>query len=231
MRDKSRSKIYGIAEAFAVFFAYLIIPSVILIFLGAFVADTLVQELLLYIIYLIPLCLIYRKTFVEDAKTFKKEYFKVMIKYYLIGFTIMVISNLIINFVIFDGNIAKNETVVREVLGSNAVIGLLIAGIFGPLLEELTFRRGFKNISNKKWVFVVVSSLLFAFIHVLTGLVTESSTGIVEIDWIQLVYLIPYGSLAFAFGCSYAETNNFYSNLFIHMFHNTIILTMILLLY
>ena len=229
MSDSLKNRLKGILEAVIVFFSYLILPSIIIIIVRKIfeIEDLMLCEDLTYLIYLIPLCLYYRKTFIEDAKTFKKDNYRIMVKYYLIGIGIMIISNLIINFVIFDGGIAENESLNRELLGSKPILGLILAGLLAPLLEELTFRRGFKNICDNKWIYVLITSFIFAFLHVSTGLFVISETGEAYIDWIQLVYLIPYGAVGMAFALTYKETDNFYSNLLMHMIHNTATLLLI----
>ena len=232
MSDSLKNRLTGIFEAIVVLLSYLILPSIIMLILRRIVGieDLMLCDDLTYIIYLIPLCYYYRKTFVSDAKIFKKDNYRIMIKYYLIGIGIMIISNLIINFVIFDGTIAENESLNRELLSSNPILGLILAGILAPLLEELTFRRGFKNICNNKWIYVFITAFIFAFLHVSTGLFAVSETGASYIDWIQLVYLIPYGSVGVAFALTYKETENFYSNLLMHMIHNTATLLLLFMI-
>lgn len=175
-------------------------------------------------IVILILFAIFHKTIIRDFKDFKvnyKKYMKITIKYWVIGVLVMMFSNFIINFIIFNGEISGNEEEVRKVLISAPVFGLISAGIVAPLSEEFTFRLAFRKAFNNLWVFAFVSTFVFAGLHVMTDFSSA----------LDLLYFIPYGSLGFAFACAYYKTGNIFSTVTIHMIHNTLTFSLILISY
>ena len=80
-----------------------------------------------------------------------------------------------------------------------------------PFLEELLFRYNFKYITNK-YVYVILTGIIFALMHVIFSLSEVS----------ELLYIIPYSMLGFALGMIYKKCDdNLYSTIFTHMLHNT----------
>ena len=83
--------------------------------------------------------------------------------------------------------------------------------IFAPLTEELIFRKGIREIFNNKYLYIIISGIFFASMHV-----TSEDLGINT-----LLYLIPYSSLGITFAYTYYKTNNIFSTIMLHSFHNT----------
>lgn len=174
--------------------------------------------LISYILLTIYFIIIYKKDLKEYINNFKIKNIKIIILYWLIGFILMMISNYIINYIIIPNGISNNEAGNRELLLNNKLIYSLILCIFIPFLEEITFRLEFKkNIKNKN-LFLIISSLSFALLHIL------STTKLIE-----LLYIIPYFILGLTFTNIYIKTDNIISNILAHILHNTITVLIILL--
>lgn len=157
----------------------------------------------------------------KDLKENHKKYFENNIKYYLLAIFIMMISNLVISF-INSGNIAGNEEAVRDTF-SRAPIYMYISAVFiAPLLEELVFRQGIRNIFTNDKLFIIASGLIFGGLHVI-----GSINSIVD-----LLYLIPYSVPGFAFAYMLKKTDNIFVPIGFHFLHNgvTMSLQVILLL-
>lgn len=214
-----------ILKSVLVFLGFVFVPSLIYLFLEKLnIKGDLLLTLLSELIYILFIVYIYKDTLISDFKTFKKKNLKIMAKWWLIGLIIMIASNAFINFVVFKGEIAANEAQNREILTTLPVLGLILAGVLAPILEELTFRRGFRKITKNNYLFVFISAFVFAGLHVLTGLFDEN----MKIQLLQLLYFIPYGSLGASFAIIYAKTDNIYSSMLTHAFHNTLTLLLIL---
>ena len=84
--------------------------------------------------------------------------------------------------------------------------------IYAPITEELIFRKSIKDFISNKWLYVIVSGLLFGGVHVISSLGS---------DW-GFLYLIPYCSLGMVFAHLYYETDNIFSTITIHSIHNTL---------
>ena len=161
------------------------------------------------------LCILYRDTLINDFKNFKNNplsFVEIGIKYWFIGLSIMVFSNAIISMIL-GGAIATNEENVRGLLRNSPIITLLITSITAPIIEELVFRKTFRDAFSNKWVFVLSSGIIFGSLHVLLVL---HSLG-------ELLYLIPYCSLGIAFSYMYYKSDNIYTSIFVHMLHNSIL--------
>ena len=153
-----------------------------------------------------------------------KEYFSNFIKnfrstfgYYIIGFILMVLFNSIINNFL-GGNGANNETMIRSLIHKYPLYMLFSVAIYAPFIEEIIFRRSIKDIiksfgNNKitKYTYIIISGLIFAAMHVIG---TASSTT-------DYLYIIPYMSLGIVFAYIYDKTDNLFSTIVLHSFHNT----------
>jgi len=167
------------------------------------------------IVLLIILILIYRKELYKEWKIFKDNLYANIdlgFKYWSIGLIVMFISNIFINIVLKNGQ-AANEQAVQEMITYAPLLMVLNAGIIAPIIEELTFRKAFKNMFNKKWVFILTSGIIFGALHVVTSI-----TSIID-----LLYIIPYSSLGIAFAYMYYKTDTVYTPISMHMIHNTIL--------
>lgn len=175
------------------------------------------QQILLTIfsdtILLMILIGIYFKSLKEDFKKIKGNFYKLLdsgIKYWLIGLIVMVVSNIIIGLFIREAQ-AGNEEGVQELIHASGFLSIIAIGILAPIIEELTFRKAFREVFNHKILYVLASGLIFGGLHVVLSLNSY---------W-DLFYIIPYSSLGIAFGYMYQETDNIYTSIIMHMFHNT----------
>ena len=96
-------------------------------------------------------------------------------------------------------------------IGASSIISIITIGILAPIIEELTFRKAFKDIFKNKWLFILGSGLIFGALHVVLSL---------NSPW-DLFLIIPYSSLGIAFGYTYYKTDNIYTSIIMHVFHNT----------
>ena len=179
------------------------------------------------IILLFILFLIYRKDLIRDWDKFRANVFDNLdegIKYWFLGLVGMVASNLIINFV-FKGGQAGNEQAVQDYIKYLPWLMLINVGFLGPMVEELVFRKTFRDAIKNKWLFIIISGLIFGGMHVV-----GSYTGLVD-----LLFIIPYSCLGFAFAAAYYNTDTIFTSITLHMIHNTIltvtsILTLLILI-
>ena len=129
----------------------------------------------------------------------------------------MFLSNIIIYF-ITGGKIAGNEEAVREMIKLSPITMAFEVAIYAPIVEELIFRDSIKKITNHKYIYPILSGLIFGGMHVIFSL---NST-------IDLLYLLPYSALGIAFACLYRDTNNIFSTIVIHSLHNLLALILVL---
>lgn len=167
------------------------------------------------IVLAIILFLMYRKELIKDFKDFKKnigDYTDKAFKYWIVGFILMMIFNLLI--IMFSPvKSATNEDAVRSIIVSTPFIAYIFTCLVAPFVEELIFRKSFRDALKSKWLFILVSGIVFGALHVVGNI--ESLYG--------LLYLAPYSALGIAFALTYYETGNIFSSIFIHFFHNSLV--------
>lgn len=173
----------------------------------------IVYYLVCDITFMLIILLMYRKTFINDVKEYFKDFknnFEVSFKYWFAGFVVMVISNLLIT-IFFTGANAGNEENVRSMISDAPIYMLFAVGIYAPFVEEMIFRKGFREIFKSKYVYIIMSGVVFGSLHVISSISSPS----------DLLYLIPYSALGIAFASLYYKTDNIFSSMIMHSIHNT----------
>lgn len=153
-----------------------------------------------------------KKDFVNFKKN-KKQYFSKYFKLWFLLLFGMMLSNLII-MLINNGQIANNEESVRSLFDKNPIY-VYIAGVFiAPFVEELVFRLGIRQIFKTDKLFIIISGLLFGFAH-LVG----------QIDVLaDYLYIIPYSIPGFIFAYLLVKTDNIFTSISMHIFHNGVLM-------
>lgn len=144
-----------------------------------------------------------------DFKQNYKEYLKLSFSNWAKGLAIMYISNFILMLII--GDQAANQNTIVSMIKIIPIGTLILTTILAPLTEELIFRKSLKDAIPNEKIFPIISGLLFGFMHV------TSSASVLE-----YLYIIPYGALGYYFAKTLAKTDNIYSTIAIHFFHNFI---------
>lgn len=178
--------------------------------------------ILIYLSFMLIMFLIFRKTLIQDFKDYKnhfKEYLSFGAKYWILGIIIMIASNAII-YSIYPNN-ATNETLVQDALKAYPIYICFQTILFAPFTEELIFRKSLKGIFNSNFIYIIVSGLLFGYVHTLAN----------PQNPMELLYIIPYGSVGAVFAYMYAKTKNIYVPMTFHCIHNTITVMISLLIY
>ena len=172
------------------------------------------KYIVLIIIFLIKDFKYLKEKWFDFIKNFKK-YAKISFKNWFIGFIIMMISNILISYII--KGIGQNEESVQTLIKEIPVAAFILTTICAPFVEEMIFRKYLQNCVDHKVLYMVLSGLIFGFIH------TSIETNILE-----LLLIIPYGALGFMFAKTINETDNIYTTIMVHMFHNGV-LTLLLI--
>lgn len=164
---------------------------------------------------------IFRTTLVNayyDLKANHKKYFKEYAKYWILMIAIMIFSNGIITLITSQSEPA-NEELIREMFSAYPIYTFISAIILAPILEELVFRQAFRNVFPTNILYIITSSLVFGGLHVLTGYE----------NWTDLLYLIPYCTPGVIFAYIMTKTNNIFVTMSMHLFHNGITMSLLIL--
>lgn len=149
-----------------------------------------------------------------DLKKNYKTYFKSYFKYWFLIIGIMMFSNLLIS-ILFKGITASNQQAINDMFDTAPIYTFISAVFFAPILEELVFRLGIRKIFKNKYLFIIVSGIVFGGLHVVLSMQSI----------FELFYLIPYCTPGFIFAYLLYKTDNIFVPAFLHFFHNGIILS------
>lgn len=222
---KFNNKIILFIKQFLIIFLYLILTiGLQLIFLNTLKNSNLYIVNLCYIfidlVILIVFLLLFRKVIIPDFYDFKensKKYLKSTYHYYIIGLLIMLVSNIIIGFFM---SMPENEEANRQIIELLPYYSIINLVIFAPIVEELMNRVILRNAFKHKIYYILWSGLIFGFLHVAFSLSN---------NYLELLYIIPYGALGCALAKIYDDSNNVCSNIFFHSLHNFICVLIIFL--
>lgn len=177
----------------------------------------IIATVLLYIIQIILLAIPMWNELKRDFTAFKSN-FKLYLGNMLPRFGIIAITYLVCNLFVmsFVASIPTNQAIINT---WPIYITAFLAIIVAPFTEELMFRGFIKKFIKNEVLFVIISSLVFGGLHVTTADSLQ-----------QVLFIIPYSILGFAFSFNYAKTKNIASNIFLHSAWNSLaVIGMILL--
>lgn len=165
---------------------------------------------------------ILKRDLITQTKNFfqnPKPIIKKGLKYWGLGFLVMIISNLVVSSIV--GDIPVNEQMARSQITDYPLYAIPTAILIGPILEEVIFRFSLRKCFNKELTFALFSAFIFGFLHVVSAIDEFTLNNIIN-HLKEVLYIIPYGSLGYFFAKAYYETENIYSSIIPHILHNSI---------
>lgn len=154
------------------------------------------------------------KLAIKDLKENHQEYFQKYFKTYILGVTIMMLSNIIIGKL--GGGISENESTIRNEFKLYPIYIYTSAVLLAPFLEEFIFRLGFKSMIKNNVIYIIISGLIFGSLHLLGT----------KIDYLLPIYLISYCSCGWAFAYMMAKSNNILISTAFHLMHNGLLMSL-----
>ena len=170
------------------------------------------------ILLVISIIYIYRqdiKNNLEDLKKNHQTYFKKYLKYWFLALGLMMVANSII-LISEPNSIAGNEEAVREMFNSMPIYTFISAVIIAPFLEELVFRKSFRDMFSNNLLFIILSWLKFGAFHVIGSFETL----------FDLIYIIPYSIPGFVFAYTLSKSKNIFVPIGLHFLHNGILMAL-----
>lgn len=171
----------------------------------------MLMEVLLFGILFVMVLVLLRKELVRDFKLLMHN-FVTYNNFVARGFFWIMVLNLatgvILNKIVHETS--ENQALLNEM----PLWFMIIFGTFiGPMVEEGVYRGILGKFIKNKVVFVIISALLFAAMHVVTF------TSLPETP-LQYLFLIQYGVMGVVLAVNYKRTNNIFSSYIVHMLMN-----------
>lgn len=161
---------------------------------------------------------------VENIRAFKETILEDTIWSCSVGIGIVyglsIVSNIIVMALLaFFGQkqmSSENQQLVEKLLTNAPLFMTFQAVVLAPILEELLYRGLlFRTLySRNKNMAHVISAFLFGFSHIYSGLFSGDIT--------QIIHIIPYMSMGFAFSYAYEKRKNICVPIIMHMLNNLI---------
>jgi len=118
----------------------------------------------------------------------------------------------------FTTNSNNNQNAIEDLLYLSPLLTTIMTVIFAPLVEEITYRASlFAFFGHKhKYAALIVSSILFAFIHF--DFRTIGKPTFVN----EVINIFSYLFAGFFFGYTYLRSENIFSNMTLHAVNNLV---------
>lgn len=167
-----------------------------------------------FIILFLGFALFFSNMLKKDLLNFKKKHLKEVFKLFIISY----LAIFIINLVLFQvtKSIPTNEAQNRQLLLNLGPLSFLLIGFIGPFIEEICFRYNLRKLFKNNITFLLVSSLIFALLHI--NLSTPK----------ELIFVIPYFIISIFIGLSYIKTKNVFVPILFHSMYNSVIILLLL---
>ena len=213
MKDKEKNIAFFILISFSFLFFEIIYPLLGFNYNNFSPRTKLLLLILKYIIFMVILFIRYRKYLIDKWKDFKKNldnYSGTAFKWWALGFLLMMVVNQVLNRIV--GGVGANEETVQSLLDAEPIIAIMATTLFAPIVEELIYRKSLQDCFKNKTLYIIISGLIFGLIHVL-----GSSNPL------DYLFIISYGLFGACFAKILSDTDNIYSTIMVHMFHNGIL--------
>ena len=215
MKEKNKLGIYGII-GFVVWFLfqnYSDLPFEILninpptLFLE-------VYTILVEILTILFIFLLFKKEIVHMWKDFyenRDKYFKKYFKYWFLILVLMAFSNGIITL-INKSEISNNQEAINDMFKRLPIYTYILSVFLAPIIEELVFRFCFMKIFNNKYLYMILSGVIFGLFHIIGSF--ESAY--------DFLFLVPYSIPGLIFAYILYDSKNIFNTIWLHFVHNGI---------
>ena len=109
-----------------------------------------------------------------------------------------------------NGEQSANQQLINEMFSKKILSTFILTVFYAPLIEELIFRFGISNLIKNKWLFIIISGVLFGSLHVI-----DKMTSLMDI-----LYIIQYSALGICLAYFYKKTNNIFVSIGVHFCQN-----------
>ena len=202
----------SIFKAILSFMCLFVLQYALIVFANSFIKNKYLVYTIVYTLLGIFLFLKSKDDLVKAFKNIKKD-IKNKLKNIVIVTIVLLIIEFILNFIlikIIGHQPPNNQIMVESFKGANILLIIYYMLIIGPIIESLIYYYPYHNVKNKLASYILYS-LVFALMHM-----TATS------NLLELLYIVPYLCMSFAFGYGFYKTNNIYVSIITHSINNVL---------
>ncbi len=162
MKEKEKSNIF--IKSILVIISYFALPYII-----ALISNSKLIDIMLYLLYGLILIFLYKQVFISDFKDIRKNWKKLLKSMFIsiiLIFVSMVLINLIVSVLFNVKETSENDYSLLNMFNENPIIIIVLTCVYYPLVEGIIFRKTVRDIIDKKWFFIIFSSLFYFFFNV-----------------------------------------------------------------
>ena len=174
-------------------------------------ANMMLYEVILFMLLFLLVIILLRKELVRDIKALFKNY-GIYHNFITRGFFWILFLNLASGLMLrnITGTTSENQALLNEM---PLWFMIFIGSIIGPFIEEGIYRGILGKIIKNKVAFVIISTALFAAMHVVTITSLPESPE-------QYWFLVQYGVMGLVLSINYYRTRNLFTSTLVHMLMN-----------
>lgn len=154
-----------------------------------------------------------------------RKFFEYLLLVFVALYMISAFTSSLVTLITGMDQSANQQSVILAFFQNPLLIGFTTL-VYAPIVEEVVFRgalfRGLRSYTNF-WTAGLISALAFGSIHIIDSLFLG--------NFIDLWYLLTYGSLGFIFCFIYEKTHSIYGSMALHFLNNFLGIIGILLTY
>lgn len=202
--NNNKIKLKSIISIFIFFMIMFILPR--------FSFSNIIPIYVIYIFIIISTLILNFEQLKNDFIVFKnnkKVYIKYVFKRYLVTLGVMFLAA--IPIMLFNNNaVSANQEMVNDMMKKMPFWTFVLSTFYAPVVEETIFRLALNKIFNNKYIFLILSALLFGLAHML-----DKFTSLNDI-----LYVIQYSLLGLCLAKTYYDSKNIYTSMGVHFIQN-----------
>lgn len=185
------------------------------------IGKLVIIEFIMSAIMFLFLMLLYHSFIKKDFNDFKKNLnkniiyiIKVFVIFMIVKYLISVLATILMMAFGYDVSsvTSQNQKLTEDYVRTSPALMVISAAFLVPVYEEILFRMGIKKVVGNKYLFVIISGLLFGLLHVFPLDGIPLGLGVLQ----SVVYVTMGIFLAY----SYQKTDNIFISIGLHFLNN-----------
>ena len=189
---------------------YFILPYIVNL-----LSDVKYVSVVLSLLYLLLIIYLYRDTIISDFKKIaenKKKSIIAIITGVVLIFVSMLLLNVILEVIFNIKGTSENDWSLKKIFDSSPIFLMILTCIYYPIVEGIVFRKALRDIIDKKWLFIIFSSLFYFLFNIIYT----------SMSLYSLITSICYFTSMFILSTIYYKSDNFILSVLILSIYNLI---------